>query len=259
MEEFQLNFLLCLKDEQIANSLIEITKKGNKDLIELVASLNIIVQDLKTQLQLRDTRITKLENENEELREKIDDQEQYTRRASIRVFGIPENTPGNCEEKILALCNEHMHLAPPILLDEIEVSHRTGKREAPAAPAATQNAQDEDASPPTQRPRPVLVKFVSRRSKARVMAVKKLLKNINKPSGEDETDLPEDFPFPNPVYIADDLTPRRSKLAFKARGLKKQGKIEDTWVYDCRVLMKDLRGVIRQINNDNDLKKYETA
>ena len=34
------------------------------------------------------------------------------------------------------------------------------------------------------------------------------------------------------------LTERNSKLAYESRMLKKQGKITDTWVWNCRVLVK---------------------
>ena len=107
-----------------------------------------------------------------------------------------------------------------------------------AAPAAT--AQ-------TASPRAILVKFVSRRSKARVMEVKKRLKNIAKEGTE----------FPSPVFISDDLTKRRSRLAWEARKLKREKAISDTWVYDTRVLVKNNHGVIRQINSDDDLEIYK--
>ena len=141
---------------------------------------------------------------------------------------------------VLNLCNNALKLDPPLQLEEIEVSHRTGKRDPPAAPPPGADAA------PTPRPRAVLVRFVSRRSKAHVMAAKKHLKGIGRT---------EDFP--HPVFITDDLTQRRSKLAYTARGLKRGSKIDDTWVFDCRILIKDKFGIIHQINKEDDLKKYE--
>ena len=56
----------------------------------------------------------------------------------------------------------------------------------------------------------------------------------------------------------DDLTSTRAKLAFKARQLKKAGKIEDTWVYDSKIFVKDRYSrVSPPIKGDKDLLKYE--
>ena len=80
----------------------------------------------------------------------------------MRVYGLSETTTGSTDEKLITLCNDHLKLKPPLALEEIEVSHRVG-------PETTDN------------PRPILVKFVSRRSKARVMVMKKFLKTLTPP------------------------------------------------------------------------------
>ena len=239
MDDFKLSFLDAIKDEQISENLVSINKKGNEELVGLITNLNTYVQDLKNTLELKEKRIEKLERENETLRTKMDDQEQYTRRTSVRIFGIPETTTGSSDEKVLSLCNDVMKLNPPLQLEEIEVSHRTGKT---VPPAATQ--------PQTPRPRAILVRFLSRRTKAHVMASKKKLKGMARSEGGGSDD------FPDPVYISDDLTQRRAKLALKARILKRQGKIQDTWVYDCRILVKDNHSVIHQVNEDKDVDRY---
>ena len=237
MDEFKLNFLDSLKDESIAEHLISINKRSFKELSESVIGLNLIIKNLKEHITTRDKRIDYLEKENKTLNIKVDDQEQYTRRASIRIFGVPESTTGSSDDKVLQLCNTHMKLDPPMQLEEIEVSHRAGR-----SPQQTGGAP----SVPTG-PRAILVKFVSRRTKARVMQAKKNLRNVTR-EGND---------FPNPVYVSDDLTPRRAKLAYEARYLKRNNKIADTWVFDSRVLLKDNHGLIKPINSDEDLDKYK--
>ena len=131
MDWFKINFIDALNDDQVAAKLISINKKSFIDLGKTIADLKSIVDSLKEKLDLRDKKIADLQKENELLKVKIDDQEQYTRRASVRVFGIPETTAGTCDDKIMDLCNKVMKLDPPLQLCEIEVAHRTGKPQKP--------------------------------------------------------------------------------------------------------------------------------
>ena len=71
------------------------------------------------------------------------------------------------DEKVLKLCNVLMKLHPPLQIDEIAVSHRVGE----------QKPVPQDASAEPSPPHPLLVKFVSRRAKERVMAQKKELRD----------------------------------------------------------------------------------
>ena len=45
--------------------------------------------------------------------------------------------------------------------------------------------------------------------------------------------------FPLPVYISDDLTRSRAKLAYQARQLRNNKRIQDTWVVDSNIMIKD--------------------
>ena len=92
--------------------------------------------------------------------------------------------------------------------------------------------------------RPILVKFLSRRVKTRVMALesRKNLKTLKSKSGA--------------IFLSDDLTKRRAKIAFVARNMKRQGIIKDTWVHDCKVLIKDNYNRIHAINSERDLSSF---
>ena len=59
--------------------------------------------------------------------------------------------------------------------------------------------------------------------------------------------------FPYPVYISDDLTQKRAKLAQKCRQLKRDKKISDTWIFEGRVLAKDLHQHVHEIKNEEIL------
>ena len=172
----------------------------------------------------------------------------------MRIFGLPETDPGTTDEKVLNLVNQRMKLRPPLRLEEIAVSHRVGPQQAEQVP------EDPDTLPPEPRPSPV--DFVlSRRSKERVMAERKDLRNrkpgelrpgrekdeargedhMDAVNGDTEQELPK-------VYITDDLTKARVSLAYQARVLKLSKRILDTWVINCKVMIKKSHGHISQVN-----------
>ncbi|KAK9744215.1 hypothetical protein QE152_g7856, partial [Popillia japonica] len=84
----------------------------------------------------------------------VNDLEQYSRRNSIRIYGVPEHDKENINTTITGLC--HSKLGAELSEDMIDCCHRL----------------------PGKQPnhRPILVKFVSRDIKKRVYANKKKLK-----------------------------------------------------------------------------------
>ena len=189
------------------------------------------------------------------LGERLDDLEQYSRKPSVRVYGVPESTNGSTDQKLLQLFNDVMCLSPRIQLEDIEVSHRVGKPSTPKlqtteeSPDAATNQEDgadlkgQGNSAPIEPPAPlrsIIVRFASRRVKASVMAAKKDLRSV----GSKEGDHSKNFPFR--VYISDDLTRNRARLAYKARSLVKAGKTASTWIFEGRVLLKDNHNKIHE-------------
>ena len=151
--------------------------------------------------------------------------------------------------------------------------------------------------PPTEGPRPLLVKFVSRRSKARVMEVKKHLKKLSPPpgaigasngdeeagsneasagtgttnetgegptetstsstDGNDETTQKSPYPYKKPLFFQDDLTKARASLFYLARKSKQARRLSDTWTHDGKVLVKDLHNRVYEIKTESDLRSRE--
>lgn len=104
--------------------------------------------------------------------------QQYSRRESVRVWGLPQaddETKEAVEEKVMKVFKD---AGVDIKKEDIAVAHRAGRK-------------------PARGSRPVLVKFVSRRTRNEIMTSKKNLKN--KPNYER-------------VFINDDLTPLRARL-----------------------------------------------
>lgn len=68
---------------------------------------------------------TKMKNERlmEELRMRMDGLGQYSRRNTLRLYGIVEENNENCKERVLKVINYTLNIAP----EKIERCHRAGK------------------------------------------------------------------------------------------------------------------------------------
>ena len=123
--------------------------------------------------------------------------QQYSRRESVKIVGIPNNqgeTIDQVEEKVLKVFSD---AGASVQRADIAVAHRAGR--------------ERNGS------RPILVKFVSRRTRNEVNAKKKNLK------GKDGYQR---------VFINDDITPLRARLLGYVKGL---GCVERAWTIDGRI------------------------
>ena len=55
------------------------------------------------------------------------------------------------------------------------------------------------------------------------------------------------------IFVNEDLTAKRDKLAFLARKLKRETKIADCWTHTGRVLIKTHDGKVTEILSERDL------
>ena len=250
--------LQAFKEECVVEQLKKIFRSTIAPLEEALRHTNDLNDALRRQIAERDARIEKLEGRVTDLELRNDDLEQQGRKGSIRIFGLPESDKGTLEEKVLRLCNDHLKLQPPIIPEDIEVAHRLGKPPPKPLPSQQQPAESSphsataEAAPgsaPASKAttRAVLVKLASRRTKGRIMDDRSNLKD-NPYTLQDGTTAK--------VYIGDDLTKRRATLAFKARQLRNDGLIQDTWITNCKILVKNKHGRISQIYVEDDLKEF---
>ena len=127
---------------------------------EIIQALTTKVSSLQAQSNAKDEKIASLQKQVGKLQYLVDNHEQHGRRESIRIFGLSKSTQGTTDDKVLRLCNVRMKLQPPMTLEKISVSHRVGRPPEPP----------DDGTPAP--PRPLLVKFATRRAKNRVMVGK---------------------------------------------------------------------------------------
>ncbi|KAK6171873.1 hypothetical protein SNE40_018297 [Patella caerulea] len=197
------------------------------------------VQHLGMKVKVLEHKVSEKEREIDILKEKVDELEQYSRREAIRISGIEERDGESTDELVVKVGKL---VGVDIQASDINRSHRVGH---------PSNYKDE--------PRPIIVRFrgyytkksfVKGRGRLKQIATKVKLttsQRTNKSSdNNDTTNHNDDFDLEsvplemrrNPVYINDDLTQKRSKLAAIARRLFKEGKIQGTWVADGIIFVK---------------------
>ena len=82
----------------------------------LASELKREIEELKQQVKERDAAIASL-------RAKVDDLEQYTRRNSVRIMGIPETSNEDTDKITIAIAKK---IGAEIDIDQTDLSHRVG-------------------------------------------------------------------------------------------------------------------------------------
>lgn len=149
-----------------------------------------VIEKLETSLKEKDERICKLEAR---LEEKQDSLEQYQRRQCLRIFGVPEEEREDTDKIAMEVAAK---IGVTLEERDIDRSHRVGRR--------------------GERPRPVIVKFVSYRKRREVFINKKLLKGSN-------------------ITVREDLTQARHKLLMDC--ISRYG-VTNVWTVDGTVFVK---------------------
>ena len=127
----------------------------------------------------------------------LDRQEQYSRKDSVRMYGIPEaEDERETNDIVVKLAKD---IGVNITTADLRVSHRLGRRGRGG------------------KPRTIIAKFVRRQCKTDVMRNKKRLRDCQN--------------YEN-VYINDDLTTLRNKLVME---MKKDDNIKQVWTIEGRI------------------------
>ena len=199
------------------------TNKAGKTPITLEAMVLLLRaqgQSLKDSYEKRlaekDSQIADLTARTRDLELKCDRLDQFDRRNSLRVRGIPESkdvsSPEDTDQMVIDLGTT---LNLNITSIDIARSHRVGNRDS-----------DRD----------ILVKFVKFENKIKFMKARMSLK-AKKPG----------------VYINEDLTKHRVRLFALARRLKREKVLLDTWTKTGAIFVKLRNGEIKQIVSDEML------
>ncbi|KAI8486039.1 hypothetical protein Bbelb_361390 [Branchiostoma belcheri] len=140
------------------------------------------------------------------LQTKVNNLEQYSRRNCAIISGIPE-TPGerSTDNPVLSVANDTLKCDPPLNINDIDRSHRLGKPRGDG------------------KPRPIIVKFCSYRSKAALMRAKTSGRAALKENG---------------IFVNENLTKANMDLLKDARSLVKMKLLNQAWSYDGKIFVK---------------------
>ncbi|CAB4036058.1 Hypothetical predicted protein, partial [Paramuricea clavata] len=177
-----------------------------------------LVQPLNDTVIALEDFVLNLENEITRLSFKANDYEQYSRRYNVRIYGCPEENGEICSAKVDNVCRNEMKVEGSSV-DQIDRCHRVGRPRTDG------------------KPRAIIVRFKSHKSKLCVMKAKKNLKGT-------------------PYFINEDLTSVNQKLYFTARtGCLN---VATVWSTDGKIFVKRQTDDRKfQITHHSDFGKYE--
>ena len=138
--------------------------------------------------------------------------EQYTRKNSLEIHGIPQEAYETTEEVVLKLANA---LNVPVSPQDIEICHKLGRKGA----------------------KPIIVKFVSHKVKTNLYKARTKLKNVSFsslfPASTAATRVAS-----GKIYLFENLTSYRKKIVNRANEMRKDGSILSVWTMDGKIFIK---------------------
>lgn len=215
----------CLATKEDLKGLTDKLSERLKEVEDKVDAIDLDMGGLKKEIQEVRVQNAHLKQKMQKLERKYEkttnEQEQYSRRWNLRVFGIKEGSSEDCTEKCLAVFNDKVRVETKP--DDIQVAHRVGNLTGP------------DGEKP-RRPRPIIVQFSSRRVRDKVLANRKTLAG----SG---------------VSIAEDLTVKNFKLL---KTVQDHSATMTAWPANGRIiaLLKNGKKVRVDHDHDNDLDSF---
>ena len=217
-DNLQESLLEVMEAPAILDRFRRLLKEDREDLAKIIVSqLSDRLDAMETAIAAKDKEIKDLKGKLQTAEQKLDNQEQYSRRTSVRLSGIPEPENGAHDDPDAEMQKIFTALEITPVINRV---HRVGPKRSGAA-------------------RPILCQFVSYPDRTALLKRRKDLRAR----------------MPN-VYINEDLTRDRSRAYYKARCLKRQKKILDTWTSEGRIVVKDKSGKIIYIVNENELNQF---
>ena len=158
-----------------------------------------------------------------ELRNSVNSIEQYLRINNLEIVGLPEANDGETEEALLLNAINSLQGLEEVRADDIDISH----------PMASKRKDNKNVH---------VVKFISRKTKARVLAAKKSEPNRL-------------FKFRNnDVFINEHLSPSNRSLFAAATGKKKDLGYKFLWTRSGTIFMRKTEdSEVITISHENDL------
>ena len=181
--------------------------------------------------------VKELKSELKSSKQRCDELEQYSRRNNIIISGIPESDTHTAEDQAINMLNSYV--TEPIQYGEIDRCHRLYRAKS--------------KSPADKRPADIIIKFVSRKSKARILTKDPMEKLRADNDSRSEKSR---------IYVREDLTKKRGDILYKARQLKKAGLVKDAFTRDGIIIIRMRpnkpfqKDINIRISNEDELKSF---
>ena len=191
---------------------------------EFSGDLASYVDIIQSKISVQDNAINILADEKDRLNREIlnlqhetDDMQQYSRRTCLLIHGIKENKDENCENVVNDILENKQEAG--LVPNDVARTHRLGKLKE------------------GNRPRPIIVRFLSYRQRAKVFSLKKKLKGTR-------------------TMISENLTSKRYKLLQRCYD---EFDKRNVWTFDGRVNVKLGDGSKKVFTNDDELSYFLAA
>ena len=201
---------------------------ANDIVSKVITGLNQRIVKLETENERLDKDIKELKKENKTLKSNVaklekavDAGEQYSRRNSLRMSGIEEETGENTDRIVLDIARA---IGSDIDINEIDRSHGVGK-------------------PKVGKAREIIIKFSTYRARQKLYTNRTSLKDAGYKG----------------VFLNEDLTKPRMNLLYLARVKVKGRYLKGCWSSDGTILVKDNEDKIHRIMSNDDLADFTTA
>lgn len=234
--DIQINISNIFKENKsIRSELAELTstvREQNHEIANLKASLKKITKqcgNAEHELAAARKRVNEQQDEIYELYELQDNLEQYTRKNSLEIHGVPESAYSTTEEVVLKLAQA---LEVPITPKDIEISHKLKRKGN----------------------KPIIVKFANHKVKSSIYKSRTKLKHIKVsnlfPNATAATRAAGDH-----ISLHENLTSYRKKIVNRANEMRRDGLLLSVWTLDGKVYVKTSpEGRPMKINDLEDLE-----
>ena len=169
---------------------------------------------LKTELERTKEKLQNQVEEADNLYTTLDDLEQYTRKNSLEIHGIPDDCYSTTEEVVLKLASV---LNVNVNSSDIEISHKIKRRGNNSSP--------------------IIVKFISHKLKTSLYKERVNLRNVKVsdmfPSYSNAVRAEE-----TRIFLNENLTDYRRGLVSRASKMKRDGLLTSFWTIDGKIFLK---------------------
>lgn len=208
------------ENRRMAAEITELKSSFNKhstEISSLKKSLNKALEDndkLKKSVDSLKKKVEEQDRNINELYGQQDDLDQYTRKHTLEIHGIPENLYTATEDVVIKL-GERLNV--PITNEDIDISHKlfSGKNQ----------------------PKGIIVKFLSHKKKAQLYRKRIELKNV-KISDLFPDCSTADVVQSTRIFINENLTQYRRGIMKKANKMRRDGMIQSVWSLDGKLYVK---------------------